>query len=89
MMQSTLKCDCSPDVVARFNAAVAEIRERVNVRSRTCMSIAARARRFGLDATPEIVNRHYAWFLRWYEGGIATGYLINRTGIKRIPRTRK
>jgi hypothetical protein len=51
-----------------------------------CQRIAAKARQFHLDVTPERVDRHYDWFLRWYHGGIATGYLINRTGIKRMSR---
>lgn len=37
----------------------------------------------GLDATKEHVSRYYNWYYRWYTGAIATGYLMNRTGVKR------
>ena len=52
-------------------------------RRRRCEAIAAKARHQGFDVTWERVNRHYAWFTRWDEGRLATGYLIRRTGIKR------
>lgn len=83
------ECTCSDDVIRRYNDAVARIRSEVSIRARMCRTIAARARRFNLDVTPERVDRHYDWFIRWYHGGIATGYLIKRTGIKRIVSTRK
>ena len=49
-------------------------------------AITRHARDQGLDANEDMVNKHYAWFLRWYEGIFATGYLINRIGIKRLPK---
>lgn len=55
----------------------------LNHRKRMVEAMARHAQSQGLDATEEKVNRHYVWFLRWYEGVIATGYLMNRTGVKR------
>lgn len=85
-MSSELECNCGPDVVARFNAACAEIRERVSGRQSKAEAITRRARRFGIDVTADAVLRHFDWFERWDNGLIATGYLIRRTGVKRIPR---
>lgn len=85
-MNSEHECNCGPDVVRRFNEACAEIRERVSGRKAKCEAIAFKARRFRLDVTVDVVERHYDWFERWDAGLIATGYLIGRTGVKRIPR---
>lgn len=49
-----------------------------------CKVMSDAARFAGLDAKPELVNRHYARFCQWYEGRLATGYLIRVTGIQRI-----
>lgn len=54
-------------------------------RKMMCQQIADYARGCGLDADWQFVNRHYDWFNRWYYGCLATGYLIRRTGVKRIP----
>lgn len=81
-------CTCPEHVAKRFRVAIERIRADVNARQNMCVRIAARARRFHLDVTPSVVDRHYDWFMRWYHGGIATGYLIQRTGIRRISVTR-
>lgn len=49
-------------------------------------SITRHARDQGLDANAPMVDRHYKWFIRWYEGVIATGYLMSRTGVKWLPK---
>ncbi len=59
---------------------------QVEARRRMVESITSHARDQGLDANVQMVDRHYAWFVRWYEGVIATGYLMNRTGIQRLPK---
>lgn len=56
----------------------------VEYRKRMIGQIVKHARSQGLDADSDMVNKHYPWFLRWYEGVLATGYLMNRTGVKRI-----
>lgn len=65
--------------------AMSLIRDKTIQRREECKRIAIFAREYGLDADWQFVNRHYAWFTKWYYGGIATGYLIRRTGVKRIP----
>jgi hypothetical protein len=66
-----------------------ERRQReVDVRSRYIEAIVSHARSRGLDATKEIVGRHYDWFKRWHEGILPTGHLINRTGVKWIQKSR-
>ena len=59
---------------------------RIEARKRMVESITRHARDQGLAANEQLVNRHYAWFILWYEGEIATGYLIGRTGVKRLPK---
>jgi hypothetical protein len=82
-------CTCPEHVAARFRLACERIRADISGRTIMCQKIAVHARKFHLDVTPERVDRHYDWFLRWYHGGIATGYLINRTGIKRMASARR
>ena len=86
-MSSEPECTCPPDVVQRYEEAIAEIRRQVAQRSQVCEVIAIKARHFGLDVDAKFVNRHLDWFQRWDTGYIASGYLINRLGIKRLPRT--
>lgn len=59
---------------------------RVEARKRMVESITRHARDQGLDANAPMVDRHYKWFIRWYEGVIATGYLMGRTGVKWLPK---
>lgn len=47
-----------------------------------CQQIARYAWNMGLKVDPFIVNRHYKWFKLWYAGGMATGHLIGRTGVR-------
>lgn len=68
----------SPDTMAL-------IREKSIQRQAECARISDYARSKGLDTTWLFVNRHYQWFGRWYYDGMAAGYLIKRTGVKRIP----
>lgn len=73
--------------LADFNEPVGELRDAAiyaEERKRMVTSITRHAREQGLDADEQLVARQYAWFLRWYEGVIATGYLMNRTGVKYI-----
>jgi len=75
-------CTCPEHVAERFRVACERIRADISGRKLMCERICQRARRFHLDVTPERVDRHYEWFVRWYHGGIATGYLMNRTGVR-------
>lgn len=73
--------------LADFNEPEGEFRDAAiyaEERKRMVTSITRHARAQGLDADEKLVARQYAWFLRWYEGVIATGYLMNRTGVKHI-----
>lgn len=47
-----------------------------------CKLISQSARFVGLDASPELVNKYYNRFRQWYEGRLATGYLIKITGVQ-------
>lgn len=84
MTHSSPRPDNPELVKARFDAACAEIRERISGRRARCEAIAYKARRFRLDVDVDKVSRHYEWFVRWDEGNIATGYLMKRTGVRRI-----
>ena len=52
-----------------------------------CRRIAKRARRKGLNADPQMVNRKLTIWRRWYTGNLATGYLKHITGVKDIPKS--
>lgn len=65
--------------------AMSAVRQAAIDRQNQCKTIAEYARSKGLDVDWQFVNRHHDWFTRWYHGGLATGYLIRRTGVKRIP----
>lgn len=71
--------------VDRARSYDAEIRARIRAKEARVRTITRYARAKGLDANPDLVSRHMAWFERWYSGYLATGYLKNRTGIKDIP----
>lgn len=76
-----------PPFLADFDEPVGEFRDAAiyaEERRRKVTAITAHARAQGLDANEEMVARHFAWFDRYYTGVIATGYLMNRTGVKRI-----
>lgn len=55
-------------------------------RKRMVEAMTRHAREQGLDATEALVSKHYDWFHRYYTGVLATGYLMRRTGVKRIDR---
>lgn len=59
------------------------IYKRLDEREQLCRTIALYANLQGLDCDWQLVNRHMKWFIRWYNGGLATGYLMGRTGVKR------
>lgn len=48
--------------------------------------ITAHAAKAGLAVTADFVSDNLPWFRRWYMGLIATGHLMNRTGVKYKPR---
>lgn len=76
-----------PPFLADFDEPVGEFRDAAiyaEERKRKVTAITARARAQGLDANEEMVARHFAWFNRYYTGVIAAGYLMGRTGVKRI-----
>lgn len=76
-----------PPFLADFDEPVGEFRDAAiyaEERKRKVTAITAHARAQGLDANEEMVARHFAWFDRYYTGVIAAGYLMNRTGVKRI-----
>ena len=68
-----------PEMVDGWLTAV---RKRLDDRKDMCEVIARSARDAGLDSDWTTVNRHYRWFCLWYYGGLATGHLIHRTGVK-------
>ncbi len=59
-------------------------RKEAHARWQRCQQIAHGAQITGLNATPEMVNRKLAVWERWYQGRLATGYLIKITGVQRI-----
>lgn len=76
-----------PPFLADFDEPVGEFRDAAiyaEERKRKVTAITAHARAQGLDANEEMVARHFAWFDRYYTGVIAAGYLMNRTGVRRI-----
>lgn len=64
----------------------ADIRAKARAREARIRTLVRYARSKGLDANPDMVNKHLDWFNRWYAGALATGYLMNRTGVKFIVR---
>lgn len=50
-------------------------------------TLAKLARADDIDASPELVKRHYRRFMQWWEGEITTDYLIKVTGIRKIKET--
>lgn len=54
------------------------------MRYKRCQDISICARFIGLDVTPDRVNRKYEIWERWYQGRLATGYLMRITGVRRI-----
>jgi hypothetical protein len=61
---------------------LAAVHERLDERRSMCEQIARHAQNVGLDCDWILVNKHYQYFCSWYYGGLATGYLIGRTGVK-------
>lgn len=59
------------------------IHKKLDDREKLCRAMAKYANACGLDCDWQFVNKHMLWFLRWYNGAIATGYLMGRTGVKR------
>lgn len=58
--------------------------EAARERWRRCQIIAGVARDQGLNASPERVNYNYARWEAWYQGRLATGYLMRITGVGKI-----
>ena len=61
-----------------------EILDGIAERRKTCVRIAMNLRARGWDADAKFVNRHYLSCKRWDDGQLALGYMIKRTGLKRI-----
>lgn len=73
-------------LTARAKLYDAEIKAKERAREARVRTITRYARGKGLDANPDMVSRYLDWFNRWYAGMLATGYLMNRTGVKFIVR---
>ena len=58
------------------------VSELLRERWELCHKIARHAWSKGLSVDPFIVNRHLKWFKLWYAGGLATGHLMGRTGVR-------
>lgn len=58
------------------------IHKRLDERRARCEAIAETARSHGLDCDWILVNKHLQWFELWHAGGLATGYLMGRTGVQ-------
>lgn len=71
------------DTDPAFAKYLREAAERMAESEKICK----RARRKGLNATPEMVNRKLRIWRRWYTGNLATGYLRHITGVTDIPPT--
>jgi hypothetical protein len=74
----------SQEYLATPDDTYRDVNLRLEARKRMVTQITEYARYKRLDATEEIVSRHYRWFFRWYTGGIATGYLMGRTGVEKM-----
>lgn len=59
------------------------VHEQLSIREERCKAIARYANDMLLDCDWQFVNKHLKWFELWHIGLIATGTLINRTGVKR------
>lgn len=56
------------------------------MRYKRCQDISVVARSLGIDVTPDRVNRKYDVWERWYQGRLATGYLLKITGTRLVER---
>lgn len=72
--------------IVPVNAEISETVRALNYRKDMVTAMTRHARDQGLDADEALVSRHYDWFHRWHIGVLATGYLMGRTGVKRIDR---
>lgn len=70
----------------RYDRAVAEIRAKVKAKVSRADYLKSYARARGLDVTFSQVSAHLDIFERWHGGLIATGHLMNATGVKFIGR---
>lgn len=52
-------------------------------RRRKVSEIQMHAVSIGLNATIEMVDRHFEWFLRWHRKSLSTGHLMKRTGVRK------
>lgn len=85
-MPSSEHTDPGVAAIRRFEEWRAKFNAAVDARDRRIKQIVDYARSKGLDANYAMVSRHLPWFERWYASYLATGHLMNRTGVKMIPR---
>ena len=62
---------------------ISPYQELARQRREYCQRIVDHAGNSGLSVTYDMVSRNLRIFKRWYEGGLATGYLISHTGARR------
>jgi len=61
------------------------VAEKCEQRRDLIRKIVKYGRHCGLDATFDRVNRNLPVWSEWYYGRYATGYLIRKTGVRKIP----
>jgi len=63
------------------------VADKAAKRRATAIAIVGHAVTAGLDANLPMVLRNYHLWLEWHQGRYATGYLVRKTGVRRIDAT--
>lgn len=61
------------------------VADKARERRETAIAIVGHAITSGLDANLPMVLRNYHLWLEWHQGRYATGYLMRRTGVRKLP----
>ncbi len=67
-----------------FPANMSSLQAEVAEKSTMSLLIYDRARVCGLDTDPNKIIRQFKWWIRWYRGDLATGYLMRMTGVRNV-----
>lgn len=75
--------DAREAVAALIGVSTQSVTNAQEWRRRKASEIQMHALAAGLDVTVDMVDRQFAWFLRWHGDTISIGYLMRRTGVKK------
>lgn len=86
-MNSPTNSSSADDAREAVSAVVGASREALTLaqmwRRRKVSEIQMHALSVGLDASIDMVDKHFPWFLRWHAEAISTGHLMRQTGVRK------